>query len=606
MKTELLNRFHGVVSFVAATFLAVAVFAGCTTPQIQPGDEAIQKKKVEIYNGVGKIGEAEILPVLFMADSQFSNEYAEPTFIGSNLADKAAESATRPPQLYIFLQDLHYKILREHSPDKYIIHLGDAINIGCRNEWDDFKLAMKSSESRPLQHKGWVMAPGNHDFLYFGNSLGSRFKFKLTVARAWMEACFDETYDPKNTDYTEDLIMTKPFFINEYLDILIEQGFEGFPTSKKELTEGCGEKVRISKRIRWKWKKVDALQQDCTWEAHDNNKGFLKKVAWRNIYPMDAGGLNRMISYLPFIVQQVDISPKGKGFKVKAIILDTTNYQSAPTYHGVGTWDYNGSESAVISKEQKDIVEGWISKDDKDTIYVFIGHHPFKELDNESKQKLNSLVALANQRGGAIYLSADEHERVLYEKYAQFHELNMNSMIDWPIEPLELGIYRGKDRDTFVPDYHKTGILELYPSAVSNLCSADKDYTDNDKYGYFSIFKRGGSAQATHDETLNTLLRTYSKMFHTLGVSEKTPDIPSSLENCPDARTDESQECRKNKHDLIKDMEKADRILINESQAYSKARLEYGACQAVWASKADWFKKSRNIFKRLGNKLGIN
>src|SRR6056300_1176423 len=116
------------------------------------------------------------LPVMIVADNQFTNLLAYPHLIRTKMIDKIISVSIRPPQLDLFSKDMFEYAIKNHSQGKHLIHLGDALNLGCKNEWKTFTKVINSHSDT---HKGWVMAPGNHDFFFYGNGGGSR-AFKKT------------------------------------------------------------------------------------------------------------------------------------------------------------------------------------------------------------------------------------------------------------------------------------------------------------------------------------------------------------------------------------------------------------------------------------------
>jgi hypothetical protein len=54
-------------------------------------------------------------------------------------------------------------VLARNADAKLVVHLGDAANVSCTNEFHRFAKVMLE------QRLPWVMAPGNHDSLMMGN-----------------------------------------------------------------------------------------------------------------------------------------------------------------------------------------------------------------------------------------------------------------------------------------------------------------------------------------------------------------------------------------------------------------------------------------------------
>ena len=112
----------------------------------------------------------------FVSDNQFNNFLGDPQLMRTKIADRIVVVAIRPPRLDLFAPDILEHTIRKQGPDNYIIHLGDATNIACWNEWDKFTYRMQPEILGKKMHKGWVMVPGNHDFFFLGNTAGSHFR----------------------------------------------------------------------------------------------------------------------------------------------------------------------------------------------------------------------------------------------------------------------------------------------------------------------------------------------------------------------------------------------------------------------------------------------
>jgi len=90
---------------------------------------------------------------ILMADSQLHNLLAPPHILRTKFIDKIMEVAIRAPHQDMFSVDTLKWSLRNHGENKKIIYLGDALNIGCKNEWDKFTTAMNQFKV----HSGWVI-----------------------------------------------------------------------------------------------------------------------------------------------------------------------------------------------------------------------------------------------------------------------------------------------------------------------------------------------------------------------------------------------------------------------------------------------------------------
>jgi len=82
------------------------------------------------------------LPIFFIGDNQFHNYLTDPTTLRNNIADKFVRVAIRPPLQDLFAKDLFIYAMDRYSKNNYVIHMGDALNISCKNEWQTFEKVM--------------------------------------------------------------------------------------------------------------------------------------------------------------------------------------------------------------------------------------------------------------------------------------------------------------------------------------------------------------------------------------------------------------------------------------------------------------------------------
>ena len=134
----------------------------------------------------------------FMSDNQFNNFLGDPQLMRTKIADKIVVVAIRPPRLDLFAPDNMEHTIRMQGKDNHIVHLGDATNIACWNEWEKFTYRMKPDILGRQMHQGWVMVPGNHDFFFLGNTAGSHLRKTGGIKQTWAAACNDDDYPIKN------------------------------------------------------------------------------------------------------------------------------------------------------------------------------------------------------------------------------------------------------------------------------------------------------------------------------------------------------------------------------------------------------------------------
>lgn len=112
--------------------------------------------------------------VTLVADNQEFHIGHDSFLFRSGFTDRhASRSAVRVPQ-----QDLFGDALLElaTASSRMAVHLGDACDLSCTDEWRDFVQTMNASGSQ-----AWFWTPGNHDGFFFGNFAGRD--------RQWRSAC---------------------------------------------------------------------------------------------------------------------------------------------------------------------------------------------------------------------------------------------------------------------------------------------------------------------------------------------------------------------------------------------------------------------------------
>ena len=505
-------------------------------------------------------GEISAKNILLVADNQINNLYTNPDVLRSKLMDKKVRVAVRPPQVDLFSRDMLQWILKNYGKDKYIIHLGDALNIACQSEWDQFVETMNAKSS--TLHKGWVMIPGNHDSCYYGNLQPNKADRPL-----WEKACSTSA-----SMFAKGVISDKNIFIRNYLLSLVNQ-YNNFPSDF------------TLRREEYDSYELNTIAQ---WESPRKNS-FLKKIAFRY-----SNGKQQK----SFIVQLLNLSLDDQN-NVFAILLDTTDYSEWKVEP-----DMTGA-IASIGKEQLEIVNKWISdlKKENDNIkYFLIGHSPISELYyNYNAQKWLSDRAEAKD-GLLCYISAHTHSGWIKNSKSiiddiEFYEMNVGSATDWS--------------DTEGYDAITARTLDLINGKVFSkriLIRSASNINNNDHFDYssgkncYSCYKNDNSGIYTY--TIDTLLLTYVRLFKDLNVNTRVDvkiliDKANELldQKCIDKPIPEDftesffigkiKDCFEQKLFHIQEMERKDEQLMQNNN-YKNARLLYGACQTVRASKAEF------------------
>ncbi len=545
---------------VSIIILFLSIFVSCASC---PKKGILSQERVDFEKdpfAYDSSGNPAAKSVLLVADNQFNNLYSNPDPLRSKLMDKKVKVAVRPPQLDLFSKDMLQWILNEHGKNKYIIHLGDALNIACQSEWDRFTNTMTASNV----HKGWVIIPGSHDSCYYGNVEPNKLD-----KNNWKKACSMET-----TLFKTGIISDKNIFIRNYLSSLIKQ-HNAFPG---DFTYTDGDFNGYTKNTVADWKS-------------SVNNSFLKRIAFRY-----SDG-NQQDS---FIMQEIDLSLDNQN-NVFAILLDTTDYSDWPIEPVL-----TGAVGS-ISKEQLNIADKWIADlkngNNKSIKYFLIGHSPMNEIYDLNVPKWISDKVEAKD-GFLCYISAHTHSGWIKKgksiiKRNEFFEMNVGSTTDWS----DTKSYNAIAARTLTLRNEKVYSERIFIKSTDKINSNDKsDYAGNVQRCY-ACYK--DNKYGIYDYSIDALLLTYVRLFQDLGVSDRNDvkdlitgandllntacidkPIPSGFKE--DFFIGGIKECYENKLVYIRQMERKDEELRQNNNIYKDARLLYGVCQTIRASKAEF------------------
>jgi predicted phosphodiesterase len=480
--------------------------------------------------------------ILLIADNQFNNIFQDPSIMRNKIADSFAPVSIRPPQLDIYSKELFKFVLNNnHAKNKYVIHLGDALNIACENEWETFKDTL----NKTIDKKKFVMAPGNHDFYWFGTTAGGTEKIKLQ----WGKSCSDVfpiegEKIPTKKEYLS-MRMTKGKFIESYLkflnlDINISQG-------------------KIDKQF----------------------KGFIRKIYVKRYKNKEED------DYKSFILQLIDI-PTQNSKVIKGIIIDTSNYSKKPL-NAFGRIHLNGHENAGlkagITKEQISKIKEWM--EDDSTKYIIFGHHPLSEFRISIKKVIEKILKKPNVLG---YVSAHTHLGYVEEKN---NEINVGSITDYPNEIRTLESLKSNENYKLIS---KSILIAPY-DVNSTLCKAKYDYTAS--FPNYTSYELAGSgidtAHKVHEEILDISIKTLLREFHDLNNSKDSDKCMKIKDNAIKVLKEKKKGnsySRANKERRHKKLEILKKLFkCRNSSIYLN---KYGACQSLWSSKAEWIKNNTN------------
>lgn len=351
--------------------LALILFFGICLISCQSYLRPIKSNNLDLMQAKGYSDLIEASKkVILLADNQLHTMDGEQSWLQNKSSDTAVTKVTiRPPILDFYSTSLLSYALSIYPTD-LIIHLGDASDVSCTNEMSKFIAIMDK-----YAPKRWIMLPGNHDSLYFGN-------YQKNGTGQWSRDC-----DINNNC---NAFMNKQKFINLYLEYQLGKKYD--PDS-----------LRKPHKARIKVSDADVI------------------IHWL-IEPDEKDNWN---SYL---LQFVDIAhDKASGNKIWMILADTTNYRKDPKLF----WKPAGKRGE-ISKKQWDLITDFMNdKKHAGYKYVMAGHHPASELDRRSQKMLAQLsssglityISAHTHHGGwHVYTSKEGSEKLL--------ELNIGSITD--------------------------------------------------------------------------------------------------------------------------------------------------------------------------------
>ena len=382
--------------------------------------------------------------------------------------------AIRPPQLDMFGQDLLTEALM--MTDGFVLHLGDACDLSNTGEFGLFAWDMRGVKN------GWVMAPGNHDGYFYGNSSRS---FDYLV-REWNNTGETYTYDGTKID---SRAMQKDRYVSYYLAALILQD----AAWSRPLAEHFGPVVRqrFEQWVRLDddtatfadyWPALVAIQEEIhnsgNTSKDDEHETFELP---RGLIPAGEPHLRRLAWHIDgdnpwksFVLQEVDISgpnhasPTGPG-GISIMVLDTANYSIKPMMEfalpskifnkvsdGYFDTQIAGETGGMPDLQAKVANEFAKSMKERQRQWLLASHHPFKVLGRDAKKRFNHL---RDEGGVPVSLSAHTHAGGIRwnndgAREGEWLEINVGSVLDAPIEFRDLQIHRAGNRHVISSSRH--------------------------------------------------------------------------------------------------------------------------------------------------------
>jgi len=387
----------------------------------------------------------------------------------NSFSDKVfAPVAIRPPQLDLFGQDLLDEALA--MTDGFVLHLGDACDISNTGEFGRFAWDMRRAPH------GWVMAPGNHDGFFFGNSsrtIGG-------LIREWNEAA--ESYEFDGARITSRA-MQKDRYVSYYLAALILQDAIWSAPLARELgpeiearyaTWGDRDNGSIAPSFAQYWQAMEELQEaiyeiaevtgDRAYHSFDlpediapSGRPHLRRIAWH---------IDKKRVWRSFILQEVDISapaaePSSDRERISILVFDSSQYGVQPSLdHGVpskffstltfGYFDFQiAGENGNILPSQEAAANAFTdSMTQEERSWILATHHPYETLGRATKPRFDKF-----RDAGSIPVTLSAHSHTGEIRWNQdgrregdWLEINVGSILDSPVEFRDLQVHRVGDR----------------------------------------------------------------------------------------------------------------------------------------------------------------
>ena len=349
----------------------------------------------EIVSGTPQ-GEAISRTVTIIADSHAHHLWGKPNPLQTEIGDQVSPSAIRTPQADLWGPYFQQWMLAFGLKKRPLIHLGDASDLACADEYEAF-IAMMNARPDATAFP-WFQAPGNHDAYFYGNY--------HEKGGDWQAACAGSTP------------MTKDMLVGRYLSALAGQPYRD---------GGIG--LLAGQKLNARTGRFDDL----------GGGGLLSAVAWST---------SASAPWKSFVVQMLDLTAPKQPLKqprtVMAILLDTAVYDDPPTLVPVGTrlpvgapiiGAINAGITGDITDAESEVVRAWAAASHaKGAAVVLMGHHPFSSLTARARHLIGDLHA---HGGMVLYVSAHDHfgqwKANLTDK-SGWPELNIGSFLDEPVE----------------------------------------------------------------------------------------------------------------------------------------------------------------------------
>ncbi|MBK8254329.1 MAG: metallophosphoesterase [Polyangiaceae bacterium] len=536
------------------------------------------------------------IPLSLVSDTQIHYLYGDPTFPRIEWIDQinsATQVAVRPVQLDYYARDL-FRWLILSVAEQPFIHLGDSADLSCRQEFqvliDELKVVNTGRYPRS-EGNPWFLTPGNHDGYFYGH--------RNVDADGWNNACGSSLDKDKNG------AMNKADFVTMYLSNLASQNGKslGFAPHR--------ELQKLFNTVRVEDKTCNMLPSNNRAECVPTGGDFtypsqpgqlLRNVAWQ---------IDRNEPWRSFVVQQLNLTAGDAPAQVRAILLDTSAYSSRP-YSPVPIGLNAGVTGSVLPVQLK-LIHKWAQEASAtpNTVLVLMGHHPFDELDDDSKKSLGEFI---DNYKVPIYVSSHTHAG-FWKSHgsgtSSWIELNVGSTTDFPPERREFVLAKTNGRlelSTPLTRLNERARDSNFPLPVDceehwQAAPGDPEYDD---YYLDYMFGSSLSAEATQHNLWDALLRSHRRLFSTVKThpdnSEPWPmllgELPgkaaSACEN-DDAIIAAIEGLLKKKGSQFSEQKarflaEIDRFDHKRKELDPTCSQRFRRCQALWASQHEFLR----------------
>jgi 3',5'-cyclic AMP phosphodiesterase CpdA len=473
--------------------------------------------------------------VLLVADNQLNHLYGDPFWLKNELFDKFIPVTIRPVQQDLFGQDILKWVLQYYGKKTPVIHLGDGTNMACIGEFESFCEIMDTAK------KPWVMAPGNHDAYLMGNI--------HNLKKDWNDACL-RANGP----------MTKDRFVREYLNHL------------KAQNDDFG-------------KYLDNHPDQGEWRDTVSTETFLQAVAWK---------IDEKNPFRSFVLQELNLCIKGSDLPVYSILMDSTQYENAPTIPPTLT-SYSAGLNGSMLSDQMDIAEKWLSNDSTgERLTVLMVHHPYASLIDSAGSTIDRFRAKYRI---PLYVSGHTHHGEYFVRGGDngWLELNVGSIVDWPIEFRTLEVHQIiDDPDNLVIRTPLSRIPDIWDNAISPRkpqCNPEEwEVKETDAKDFYLAlnYKYSLNPEKTQKDLLVALLNTYSNLIIVVESAEdNTVWIEGCLSDQDVLNVIEDTEKNKNIDEMTSLLISLDNFDKKRKVKDKLMHRDYRLWQAIWASKYD-------------------